>query len=327
MIFSYPMQNRRERKSLGSTMGKYGRGELWADAKHTAFPFRYVTFALSVSKTDNSRRCLLYRIHTSQPLSDKPAKFQVTLPRFAASAPAVPLPALTGSGRRVAQAHAQVQPVPAQAPEPAARGRRQADPCRQRRRIAAPAAPHFQGIRAHRHLHRSAGEFRRRAAEEKQQVCLGKELSGCAAALHGPARSSPAAPVAPRDPLGERGVAERNNPPFSGKIYLHGSAEPNKQGDAPAHNPVPTLKAKDAESQTRRAPRLPRTAPAAAGGSAPHYRITSSALCVARLISIRNAPAMPAPRRKRPLSRLRMRGVARPPVRHSAACVESRSPP
>lgn len=58
------------------------------------------------------------------------------------------------------------------------------------------------------------------------------------------------------------------------------------------------FKAKDAESQTRRALRLP------SGGrqaGPPHYRITSKALCVPRLISSRNPPAMlPGERLRRP---------------------------
>lgn len=141
--------------------------------------------------------------------------------------------------------------------------------------------------------------------------------------LHTPARSSPAPPIASGDPRSERVVAERNNPPFSGRIYLHGSpgcAETNRQGEAPAHNPVPPLKAKDAESQTRRAPRLPRTARAVAGGSAP-------ALPDNQQGALRPPPDLHqersrhagaelrrAPRRKRPLSRRRRRGPARRPV-------------
>lgn len=114
----------------------------------------------------------------------------------------------------------------------------------------------------------------------------------------------------------------------SRKIYLHsspGCAEPNRLGEAPAPSPFPLLKARDARRQPRRAPRLPRTARAAAAAAAPpHYRRTSSALCVPRLISSRNAPAMPAPRRNRPLSGGAGAGPpARPPQRRLRGIVES----
>lgn len=282
-----------------------------ADPKHTAFPLHYVIFALSISKTDNSRRCLHCRIYTSQPLSLKHARSRATLPRSAARPrpwPCPPSPAAGGGRRRRTR---RCSPSPRRCRSPRHEDGARLTPAGS---TAAWQLPPLLTSRESAHTDTSAGALGSSAATLRRKSNAYASGRSCRGALL-PARSSPAAPVAPRIHAVNEEQPRETNPPFSGKIYLHSSAEPNKQGQAPAHNPLPALKAKDAESQTRRAPRLPRTARAAAGAAPPHYRITSSALCVSRLISIRNAPAMPAPHRKRPPSRRRRRGAAARPSR------------